>query len=179
MAVSFYATIVSTISHEWTGVPGSPNHQNIAEFPMIENYTIDNRSYNIDKRETMDVYGVSLIPPLPWNATDIMLQVGARMRTTHHFGWFYAHVSLYNGEDNWVTLRKVLDPHQWTSVSSELFHLTHPEVVAINQIKLQADTNPIEVSALYLYIEYVLGDYIKYGTGKIYGTGWTYGLNPI
>jgi len=179
MAVSFYATIISTISKEWTGFPTDQNDRNIAETPMIENYTINGHTYNIDKRETMDVYGVSLIPPLPWNATDIMLQVGARMRTTHHFGWFYAHVSVYNGEDHWVTLRKVLDPHQWTPVSSELFHLTHPEVSAISQIKLKADTNPIEVSALYLYVQYVLGAMIRYGTGKIYGTGWTYGLNPI
>jgi len=185
MPFYFYPNIVSTISSEWIGFPhpSKPNHKNIDEVPGAPTgvpFTINLKNYNSDKRGTMDVYGVSFSNPLPWNATDIRMCIGARIRTRHHFGWFYGRVSLYNGTDHWYTFRKVLDPHQWTPVSSDIIeYWTNAQVNAITQIKLKADTNPIEVAALYFIVEFVYGMYIYYGSGFIYGTGWTYGLNPI
>lgn len=190
MSESFYVDIVSTDSSEWSPFPHGPNHENINEIPGIIEpriapftryvpFTIDIKNYNSDKRYTSDVYGVSFTPLLA-NATDIKMYIGARIRTTHDVGWFYIDVGIYNGIDNWYTLGKVLDLHQWTPIHSDVIeYWTADEVNLISQIKLRADINPVEVAMLYLYIEYKLNVAIMYGTGKIYGTGWTYGLNAI
>jgi hypothetical protein len=182
MSISFYANISSTISHEWTGFPRCPNHENIDEVPGAPNgvpFTIDYKNYNSDQRDTLDVYGVSFVP-IPENAANVKMQIGMRMRTKHHFGWFYAHVSLYNGFDHWYTIRKILDPHQWQAAHSNVIeHWSAYDINPITQIKLKADTNPIEVAALYLYIQYELGVGIKYGTGLRYGAGWKYGYTVV
>jgi hypothetical protein len=189
MSNSFYVDITDTIINEWSPFPHGPNHENINEIPGIIEprikpftryvpFTIDVKNYNSDQRYTLDAYAISFV--LPTDAVDIKMYIGTRMRTLHHCGWFYANVSLYNGTDHWYTLRKVLTPHQWEPVHSDVIEgWANSEVSSISRIKLEADINPIEVANLYLYIEFLYANFIYYGTGKIYGTGWNYGSNPI
>lgn len=159
MLNSSYANIVSTISHEWTGFPTGPNHLNINEVPGAPNcvpYTIKYLNYNSDQRRTLDVYGVSF-DPIPGSAVNVKMQIGLRMRTRYEVGWYYAYVTLFNGSDHLYTLRKVLNPYEWEPVHSDIItDWSIDEINAISQIKLRADTNPIEVAALYLYIQYEL-----------------------
>jgi len=182
MPTSFYANIISDVSSEWTPFPAGPNYENINEIPgspVGVPYTITYKDYNSDERGTLDVYGVSF-NPIPEEAANVKMQIGMRIRTTHDVGWFYAYVSLFNGHDNWYTIRKVLEPYQWEAAHTDIIeHWSAYDVNPITQIKLRADTNPIEVAALYLYIQYELGVGIIYGTGKIYGTGWKYGFTMI
>jgi len=157
MTVSFYANIISTISHKWVGHPGALNHQNIDEIPAYRvgmPYTIDCKNYNSGYIDQLDVYGVSFTP-LPADATNIKMGIGTRMRTLRHFGLFYAHLGIYNGSDHWYRVGEVLDPGHWKPICTGIISSwSRNQVNLISQVKLKADTNPIDVAALYLYIQY-------------------------